>query len=141
MCLVGGNDDWCDGCSVLQKFLNKYVTYLHKKVLSCSIQVSETYLQIPPPVSSPSLVEDSALSFTVFVYFFGRISHLLVKGRVSDKLANTFHRVPLPQMKYLCPKFSLLISLVTYNLKWLARPPSTVWEAVYSLIERALVLE
>jgi hypothetical protein len=44
-------------------------------------------------------------------------------------------------MKYLCPKFSLLISLIAYNLKWLARPPSTTWEAVYSLIECTLVLE
>ena len=116
------------------------MTYL-KKVLSRLIQVSETYLQIPPPVSCPSLVEDSALSFSVFVYFFRSISHLLTKGRVSDKLANTFHRVPLPEMKYLCPKFSLLISLITYNFKWLAQPPSTTWEAVYLLIECMLVLE
>ena len=130
MRLVRGYADWCDRCSIFKKFL-KQVCYILKKDI---IYVSETYLQIPPPVSSPSLIEDSALSLTVFIYFFGCISHLLTRGWVSDKLANTFHWVPLPEMKYLCPKFSLLILFVSYNLEWLTRPTGTAWENVHGFV-------
>ena len=61
MRLVRGYDDWCDHCSIFKKFL-KQVCYILEKDI---IYVSKTYLQIPPPVPSPSLIKDSALSLTV----------------------------------------------------------------------------
>lgn len=99
-----------------------------------------SYLQVPPPVRSPHLINVPYRPLRITVNSLWCVRKMILEHRIPDQLLYAFHRIPIPQLHLLRHRLPFGILQVARAGDLLARPVDTAGKLVNCTVELILCL-
>jgi hypothetical protein len=102
---------------------------------------STAHLQIPPLVAHPHLIKYSILATGIFIHLF-RAKHILFR-KAGLLMSSWMHLTGFlfPQVQSLLLLVIILVQLIPFYLKGLAKPVCYLWELINLFVEGTSVFE
>ena len=104
-------------------------------------QLPSTYVHVPPPISSPHLIDDAVTTvFSGIETFWGKL-HLILKCQVPNQFTDTVNRISEPEFQFVCLCMPITVFYVAGQCDTFTLPVYTTRQPINRIQQLGLVLE